>query len=96
VEEKPGSFIELYSMIYPRSVTEVSYRFCGNAEAHIYIGFEVKQGMEERNQVVQQINARPAMLALDITDNDMAKSHLRYLAGGRAPAGSLRNERLYR
>lgn len=54
-------------------------------------------GKEEMQQVVDNINNAPTpMHAIDITENEMAKSHLRFLAGGRAPAKSLQNEKLYR
>lgn len=88
--------MHLYSMIYPRSVTEVSYRYSDDKEAHIYIAFELSNGPAEIEQVVTKINADPSMTAINITDNDMAKSHLRFLAGGRAPKSALQNEKLYR
>ena len=96
VEERPGSFMELYSMIYPRAVTEVSYRYSDPSEAHVYIAFEVTKGKREIDQVLANVNAHPSLAAVDITDNDMAKSHLRFLAGGRAPKSALTNEKLYR
>lgn len=96
VEEKPGSFMKLYGLVYPRSLTEVSYRYCNAAEAHVYLAFDALNGKSEMEEVVANINAQEKMLAVDITENDMAKSHLRFLAGGRAPSGSLLNERLYR
>jgi hypothetical protein len=47
----------------------------------MYLAFEVSRGKEELAEVMKQINDRPDMLAVDITENDMAKSHLRFLAG---------------
>ena len=88
--------MRLYSMIHPRSVTEVSYRYCDPTAAHVYIAFDAPSGKAEMNQVISQINNDPQMVAIDITDNDMAKSHLRFLAGGRAQKDSVKNEKLYR
>lgn len=88
--------MRLYSLIHPRSVTEVSYRYCDPTAAHVYIAFDAPGGKREMNQVIEQINKDPQIVAIDITDNDMAKSHLRFLAGGRAQKDSVRNEKLYR
>jgi threonine dehydratase len=96
VEEKPGSFMKLYLKILPRSMTEVSYRFSHPSEAHIYLAFEVTRGKQEMQEVIENINHDPAMEALDITENDVAKSHLRFLAGGRTVKNSIKNEKLYR
>lgn len=58
-------------MIYPRAVTEVSYRFHDHKEAHIYLAFEVNNGKAEIQQVVSTINQDPTCSAIDITENDM-------------------------
>eukprot|EP01121_Diplochlamys_sp_Union-15-3_P021298 TRINITY_DN8593_c0_g1_i1.p1 TRINITY_DN8593_c0_g1~~TRINITY_DN8593_c0_g1_i1.p1 ORF type:complete len:509 (+),score=84.88 TRINITY_DN8593_c0_g1_i1:94-1620(+) len=92
IPEKPGSFVKLYNTIYPRSVTEFSYRFSDPHKAYIYIAFNV----QDKSQVKQIINRLEAqeMSVIDITDNEMAKSHARYLVGGRSPR--VTNEKLYR
>lgn len=90
VEEVPGSYVSLffkfrfakvYSKIYPRNLNEVSYRFCDTSEAHLFISFSVTEGKEEMDGVVRSINSSGNMFAMDITENEMAKSHLRFLAG---------------
>ena len=86
----------LYGMISPRPVTELSYRYNEPKEAHIYCAFEISNGKPEIQQIVRAINARPNMEAIDITENELAKSHLRFLAGGRAPTKGQLNEKLYR
>jgi threonine dehydratase len=96
VDEKPGSFVSLYSLIHPRPLTEISYRYSDPYEAQLYVGFEISNGKQEIDDVLAAVNAQPNMTALDITENDMAKSHLRFLVGGRAPAKSLKNEKVYR
>ena len=42
IPEKAGSFLELYANIFPRNVTEFSYRYSGGSEAHIYMSFQVR------------------------------------------------------
>ena len=83
----------LYSVIQPRSVVEFSYRYSDPQRAHIYIAFEVSNGKEEITSVTEEL-ALKNMEALDITDNEMAKTHARYLAGGRSSTVS--NEVIFR
>lgn len=93
IPEKPGTFYKLYSVIYPRNVTEVSYRYHGPEEAFIYIAFEVQDPSIEVPQVMQALE-KEDMKPIDITQNEMAKSHARYLVGGRSSKAT--NEHLYR
>ncbi|KAI9173143.1 threonine deaminase [Blastocladiella emersonii ATCC 22665] len=108
IPEQPGSFWRLYSKIYPRNVTEFSYRYSDPFEAHIFIGFEVTRGALEVAEVMAQLEGDTVpvtsaasgetrnvrMHALDITDNEVAKTHGRYLIGGRS--ATVTNERLLR
>ncbi|KAJ3189415.1 hypothetical protein HDU85_003045 [Gaertneriomyces sp. JEL0708] len=95
VPEKPGTLRALYNMIYPRFVTEFSYRYSDPAYGHIYIAFEVTNGPEEVAELTSQLlQTGIAVEAIDISDNEMAKTHARYLAGGRSPLVS--DELLYR
>lgn len=93
IPEKPGTFNKLYSIIYPRNVTEVSYRYSSPEEAFIYISFEVSDPNEEVPKIMQLLE-NEKMKPIDITHNEMAKSHARYLAGGRS--SKVTNELLYR
>merc|ERR1712205_15125 len=79
IPEQPGSFNKLYSIIFPRNVTEFSYRYSNDDEAVIYMAFETRskcrdaKGLEEVEEVVQELSAHN-MQALDVTDNEVAKS----------------------
>lgn len=92
IPETPGTFMKLYRSIYPRNVTEFSYRFMNDDYAHIYLSFEVSN-RNEIHQVIDSLN-KQSMKAVDISDNEMAKDHTRYLAGGRSP--NVSNERVFR
>jgi len=84
--EKPGSFKRLYDIIYPRSVTEFSYRYGDPEQARIYVGISIENSSTaevEVSQLVEDLNAEQGFMAIDISDNEMAKDHARYLAGGR-------------
>ncbi|CDO94994.1 unnamed protein product [Kluyveromyces dobzhanskii CBS 2104] len=98
IPDIPGSFKKLQSVIHPRAVTEFSYRY--NEHYHendsavptacIYTSFNVVDREKEIKQVVQQLHAL-GFEAIDISDNEMAKSHGRYLVGG---ASEILNEKV--
>ncbi|KAI8855319.1 tryptophan synthase beta subunit-like PLP-dependent enzyme [Chytridium lagenaria] len=89
------SFLTLYSAIDPRPVVEFSYRYHDPDQAHVYFAFEVSPdgGPTEVIDVLKRLHAS-GIEAIDISDNELAKTHMRYLAGGRSP--TVKNERLYR
>ena len=98
IPDIPGSFKKLQKVIHPRSVTEFSYRY--NEHRHestsdvpkacIYTSFSVVDREKEIKQVMQQLHAL-GFEAVDISDNEMAKSHGRYLVGG---ASKVPNEKI--
>ncbi|KAI9105315.1 tryptophan synthase beta subunit-like PLP-dependent enzyme [Phlyctochytrium arcticum] len=95
IPEKPGSLRALYDHIYPRFVTEFSYRYSDPTNAHIYTAFEVSNGATEVKELIADLHSsKTALEAIDITDNEMAKTHARYLAGGRS--STVGDEVLYR
>src|SRR3954470_15739747 len=91
IPERPGSFKKFCAALGGRSVTEFNYRIADSSEAHIFVGVEV-QGRNETAKLVRNLR-RHGLKTLDLSDNEMAKWHVRHMVGGRAPA---RNEILYR
>ncbi|KAF9177006.1 hypothetical protein BGZ51_009291 [Haplosporangium sp. Z 767] len=94
IPEQPGSFLKLYMHIHPLMVTEFSYRFAANPkkEAHIYMSFLCQDRRKEVPLIMESI-AKEGMQAWDISEDEMAKSHARYMIGGRSEAA---NERMFR
>ncbi|MGL4997223.1 MAG: threonine ammonia-lyase, biosynthetic, partial [Deefgea sp.] len=92
VPEKPGSFRTFCSLIGARNVTEFNYRYAKDAEAHVFVGLSI----QHRSEVVDLIGklAEHQLAAVDLTDNELAKLHIRHLVGGHAPQAV--NERLIR
>ena len=90
--EKPGSFRTFCDVLGPRSVTEFNYRFAGGATAHVFVGVEVANKGEIRSLIAAFKQA--GIAATDLTDNEMAKLHVRHLVGGHAPAAL--GERMFR
>ncbi len=92
IPERPGSFREFCALLGNRSVTEFNYRFADATTAHLFVGVEVANRQESRELLA--LFHRHRIEAFDLTDNEMAKLHVRHLVGGHAPAA--KNEILYR
>ena len=92
VPEARGSFRKFCSLIGPRNVTEFNYRIADAKEAHVFVGIQVG-GREEAKKLVAHFG-RHGFKALDLTNDEMAKLHVRHLVGGRSPLA--RNELVYR
>jgi threonine dehydratase len=92
IPETPGSFRKFCSLLGSRNITEFNYRYSDAKEAQIFVGIQVRDPAETEKIIASlQKNNLPA---LDLTDNEMAKLHLRHLVGGRAPEVS--DEIMYR
>ena len=93
IPEKPGSFMRFCALLGARSVTEFNYRYTDGAAARIFVGIGLRHGAEEGRQVHRTI-AEAGFPVVDMSDNEMAKLHVRYMVGGCAPG--LQDERLFR
>lgn len=93
IPEKPGTFRALYSLIWPRNVTEFSYRYESEGEAHILISFQPVMSIDNDFEGVMHELKEHGYDCLDLSQNELAKVHVRHLAGGRANAT---HERLFR
>jgi threonine dehydratase len=91
--EEPGSFLRFCELLGDRSVTEFSYRYSDVKAAQVFVSLALKQGRPERDALLSTI-ATAGFAVRDMTDNEMAKLHVRYMVGGHAQG--LSNERLYR
>ena len=92
IAERPGSFREFCSLLGKRSVTEFNYRYADPEVAHLFVGIEVADRHETEDLLAALKRRR--IEAYDLTDNEMAKLHVRHLVGGHAPAAE--HEILYR
>jgi threonine dehydratase len=92
IPERPGSFRKFCASLGARNVTEFNYRIADSAEAHVFVGVEVRA--REATARLVRILRRHGLKTLDLSDDEMAKTHLRHMVGGRAPFA--RNELLYR
>jgi threonine dehydratase len=93
IPEAPGSFLRFCELLGRHSVTEFSYRYGDSKAAQIFVSLGLTQGRTERDGLLHRISAA-GFAARDMTDNEMAKLHVRYMVGGQARG--LADERLYR
>jgi threonine dehydratase len=93
IPEAPGSFLRFCELLGNRSVTEFNYRYRDAESARIFVGLSMSQGRAERTAVIAAIGAA-GFSVQDMTDNEMAKLHVRYMVGGQAQG--IADERLYR
>jgi threonine dehydratase len=92
IPERPGSFREFCALLGKRSVTEFNYRYADPRIAHLFVGIEVANRRETADLLRAMHKRR--IEAYDLSDNEMAKVHVRHLVGGHAP--SAEHEILYR
>ncbi|HXS19906.1 MAG TPA: threonine ammonia-lyase, biosynthetic [Steroidobacteraceae bacterium] len=93
IPERPGSFLHFCGLLGNRSVTEFNYRYEGEQGAQIFVSFGLAQGRTEKDAVIRALR-ESGYTVTDMTDNEMAKLHVRYMVGGRARG--IRDELVYR
>ena len=92
IPETPGSFRKFCTQLGHRNITEFNYRFANPKAAQVFVGIQVKN-QAQTDELVGKLQSH-GLPTLDLTDNEMAKLHLRHLVGGHAPEAT--NEILYR
>lgn len=93
IPERTGSFLAFSETIGKRNITEFNYRYVDTRSAHIFVGIELSSRTEERAEIIASLTAAGYSVS-DLSDNEMAKLHVRHMVGGIAP--DIENERLYR
>ncbi|KAH6657914.1 threonine dehydratase-like protein [Truncatella angustata] len=95
IPERPGAFSELINNIMPHAVTEFSYRYATDEVANVLVGISLTAPATERVSELQSLMERinlSGMTVTDLSQDELAKSHIRYLVGGRS---SVADERVY-
>jgi len=85
IPERPGSFKKFCATLGARNITEFNYRIADPKEAHVFVGVEV-HNRDETARIVKVLE-REGLKALDLSEDEMAKLHVRHMVGGHAPAG---------
>ena len=93
IPEAPGALRYFCSNILDTiNITEFNYRLADRSQAQLFIGVSIGSG-EERGKFLTRLN-QGGYKTIDLTDNELAKTHLRYMIGGRSPEAT--RERLFR
>ena len=90
--ERPGAFRRFAKVLGKRAVTEFNYRYAEAGEAQVFVGVKIAERSDRPALVAQLQSAGYAVQ--DLTDNEMAKVHVRHLVGGHSAAQI--PERLFR
>ncbi len=93
IPEQPGSFLKFCRTLGKRGITEFNYRYAHDGEAQVFAGVQLSGGDEERVELLDTLRGE-GYAVVDMTDNEMAKTHIRFMVGGHA--SGIENEVLYR
>ncbi len=83
IPEKPGSFLAFCRLLGKRQITEFNYRYHAVDKAQVFAGIELGGGDAERADIIEKLSAK-GFPVVDMTENETAKLHVRYMVGGRA------------
>jgi threonine dehydratase len=93
IPEEPGSLFRFCrEVVGERNITEFNYRLSGRESAYIFVGIAV-DGYEQRQLFSEELDSH-GFVNVDLTDNELAKTHVRYMVGGRSMDAC--SERLFR
>jgi len=93
IAEEPGSFLRFCRLIGKKGITEFNYRYSDDSRAHVFAGLQLAEGIAEFDELVEKLTDK-GYPVLCMSDNEMAKLHVRHMVGGHA--NNIENEVLYR
>lgn len=83
IPERPGSFKQFCADLGRRNITEFNYRYADQRKAQIFVGVQISPDGNQREELVSELEHK-GYPVVDLTDNEMAKLHIRHMVGGRA------------
>ena len=93
IPERKGEFLRFCEAIGSRSITEFNYRYAPSEQARIFVGVALRDGRREAQALLEQL-AVSGYKVLDLSDNELAKLHIRHMVGGHVP--NITDELIYR
>jgi threonine dehydratase len=93
IPEQKGSFLKFCELIGENSISEFNYRYASDDEAHIFVGVKFLNAVDEKPKMISMLSNQGYPVS-DLSDNEMAKLHVRHMVGGRSP--ELQDELIYR
>ena len=94
IPEKPGSFKKFITALGKRNITEFNYRYSDDKLAVVFAGIQIKPNNDGKEELLEELREHLEEV-VDLTDDETAKLHVRYMVGGHAPE-SVSNEVVYR
>jgi len=83
IPQRPGSFLAFCRALGKRQITEFNYRFAQRQQAQVFVGIELGGGPAERQELIERLQKK-GFSVVDMSDNETAKLHIRFMVGGRA------------
>ncbi len=93
IPEQTGSFKAFCEALGKRNITEFNYRYSDAGEAQVFVGVQLSDSESARRDLIRELKGKKYRV-LDMTDNEMAKLHVRHQVGGHAPG--IENEVVFR
>ena len=93
IPEQPGSFRRFCEVLGRRGITEFNYRYADKNKARIFVGVQLSGGQSEAGKLLTELSSANIRV-IDLSDNEMAKLHIRHMVGGRST--DVQNEQLFR
>jgi threonine dehydratase len=93
IPERPGSYRAFIRLLGQRAITEFNYRYAQGPTARIFVGIKLSRGDAEKHEIIALLESH-GLAVLDLTDNEVAKLHVRHMVGGRV--SGLDDEVVYR
>lgn len=84
IPEQPGSFLAFCKLLGKRSITEFNYRYFDTGQAQIFAGISSNGIDKDKPEIIRQLQDK-GFSVTDMTQNELAKEHIRYMVGGHAP-----------
>ena len=93
IPERPGAYKRFCQALGKHAITEFNYRYSDSVDAHIFVGLQVSPDASDRRDIIEKLSSA-GYEVVDMTDNEMAKNHIRHMVGGKS--GNVENECVYR
>ena len=92
IPERKGAFKQFCECVGSKAITEFNYRYANGNEAHIFVGVKLKGGQQEFSRLQQDLENK-GYSCFNLTNNELAKLHVRHMVGGRPP--TILNEQVF-
>ena len=83
IPERPGSYRAFLKVLGKRSITEFNYRYADEDDARVFVGVSIENSEDVKAELLANL-ADSGYEVVDLSSNEIAKAHLRYMVGGRA------------